>query len=303
MTNKANDNFAPGTAINQVESGLFFKSILKWKDGTIERTEDYLIQEEPLEIVFRFQEKGKTVLKPISVTMRTPGHDEDLILGFLFNEGLINSLYEIKDLEFKFTCSGEAMENQTAIVSVNWQTGERAKTLDRHFYTNSSCGVCGKTSIDLSLDSLAYIPKKLPGTLDPYKLILLPEKLRANQVLFHKTGSVHACGLFDLEGNLIHFCEDVGRHNAMDKLVGWCLRHDLNPASEHILMLSGRASFELIQKAMSIGIPVVLSVGAPSHLAVNLANESGMSLAGFMKIDSLNIYSGEDRFKLESNAI
>jgi FdhD protein len=299
MNHKPQNKIEQGSERLPFESGLSLNRILKWQTGKFQKVEDYLVMEEPLEIVFRFQEDGKTTLKPISVTMRTTGQDDDLILGFLFNEGLINSPNEILDLEFKFTCHGEAMENQTAVVSVSKQTAERAKNLDRHFYTNSSCGVCGKTSIDLSLDSLAYIPKSLARAIDPNMIIQLPGTMRAKQNLFHKSGGVHACGLFNLEGDLLHFCEDVGRHNAMDKLVGWCLRNDLNPASEHILMLSGRASFELIQKAMSIGIPVVLSVGAPSHLAVNMANESGMSLAGFMKQDSFNIYSGEDRFQLD----
>ncbi len=288
---------------NMEEAGIYRGRVQKWQKGKLTSEDDFIAVEEPIEIIFRHQKDGHTALKPISVTMRTPGQDEDLILGFLFNEGLIKSLNEIIDIDFKFTCSGTAMENQTAIVTVSIEAAERAKAIDRHFYTNSSCGVCGKTTIDLSMDALAYVPKKLNRVLEPEIMVELPGILRSNQKLFHKTGGVHACGLFNLDGTLIHHCEDVGRHNAMDKLVGWCLKHDLFPASEHILVLSGRASFELIQKAMSLGIPVVLSVGAPSHLAVCMALESGMTLTGFLKSDGFNIYSGLDRFKLDESAV
>ncbi|MBK9272594.1 MAG: formate dehydrogenase accessory sulfurtransferase FdhD [Saprospiraceae bacterium] len=281
-----------------IQEGTFSQEILKWKSGQISKQLDKLALEEPLEIVTRYRDAAQDKSKVISITMRTPGCDKDLIIGFLFNENIITSKTDILEIDFKFNCNGEGQEHQTAIVVVDPKLNLRIESLDRHFYTNSSCGVCGKTAIDLALDYMAYVPKLLNECIDPSSICELPEKLRSHQTVFHETGGIHACGIFDLNQTLIHYAEDVGRHNAMDKLTGFCLTHQLVPAADHILVLSGRASFELIQKAMSTGFPIVISVGAPSHLAVELARISGMTLIGFVKKEGFNIYSGDHRIKM-----
>jgi len=281
--------------------GISNFTIMKWSSGDFQSKNDQLAIEEPLEIVAKYQLGNNTIHKPISVTMRTPGDDFSLILGFLYNEGLITSLAEVTDIEFRFTCDGEAQEQQTAIVSLAESVIPRISNLERHFYTNSSCGVCGKTAIDLAMNHIAYVPKSLDESLNPEQITIAPDILKSHQTLFHETGGIHASGIFDLNMNLLHFAEDVGRHNAMDKLSGWCIKNKILPASDHVLVLSGRTSFELIQKAMSIGIPIVLSVGAPSHLAVELARLNGMSLIGFIKSKSFNIYSGHHRISKNKN--
>jgi FdhD protein len=275
--------------------GIWNTSVLKLA-GTDQKVTDDIIVEEPLEIILKFKHHNKSILKTISITMRTPGDDENLVRGFLFTEGIIkNPLQDIEKFEFRFDCNAEPVEQQTIIVHLRENILPEIENLDRHFYTSSSCGVCGKQSIDLALNNCSFILKKNQPQVEQKILYQLPEILRIQQTLFQKSGGNHGCGLFDTRGNLILFAEDVGRHNAMDKLAGKALTNSLVPLNDHIILLSGRASFELIQKALMIGTPIIAAVGAPSSLAIQTADSFGMSLIGFLKPGMGNIYCHPDR--------
>ncbi|WP_118952625.1 formate dehydrogenase accessory sulfurtransferase FdhD [Taibaiella helva] len=255
--------------------------------------EDVLAVEEPLEIRLLYHDP-QPVLRKLSVTMRTPGHDADLAAGFLFTEGILQSNAQIEALT-------QPEENviQVALVPGARPVLSRA---DRNFYTTSSCGVCGKSSIDAIRTVSAYAEQ--PDTLSVPAALLyrLPELLRAQQEVFESTGGLHASALFDTEGRFLDLREDVGRHNALDKLIGAAFRVQRLPLDQVILLLSGRASFELVQKAAMAGIRVVAAVGAPSSLAVALAEEQGMTLAGFLREERFNIYTGGHRITFPAGA-
>ena len=261
-------------------------------------SEDIVAVEEPLEINIVFGKTTDRSKKNISVTMRTPDeNDFDLAGGFLFTEGIITSAKDI--LQVRYTASELEQNAQTNVVTVelNSELVFDSEKLNRHFYTSSSCGVCGKTSIEMvQTNSCFTIIKNFP-TVERDVFFSLPDKLRAAQKNFNLTGAIHAAALFDTKGNLIAAKEDVGRHNALDKLIGDALRKNLLPLSHHILLVSGRTSFELIQKASMAGIPIVAAVGAPSSLAVELADENNMTLIGFLRGNNFNIYTGSDRIK------
>ena len=261
-------------------------------DGTAKPRSDLLAAEEPLEI--RINVGGEE--QRISVTMRTPGNDFELAVGFLVTEGVIAGKQDIDQVRY---CVGGPTEQQYNIVTVALRPGVTfdAERLRRNFYATSSCGVCGKAS----LESLAVRPgPPLPAgpVVDPALLTSLPDRLREKQKLFERTGGLHAAGLFEPDGKLVAVREDVGRHNAVDKLIGWMLLEGRFPAGERIMVVSGRASFEIMQKALAAGIPLVAAVSAPSSLAVELAHDFGMSLAGFVRDGSLNVYAGEQRFRV-----
>jgi len=220
--------------------------------------------------------------------MRTPGHDWDLATGFLFTEGIIDNYNSIESI----TVPAE----NVIVIHVSKDTNVNLQKLQRHFYTSSSCGVCGKGSIE-AIYTLNGKAKVSDFTIDPTLLCSLPERLRKEQSVFDQTGGLHASAIFDLQGNLQLLREDVGRHNALDKVIGSAFRQKQLPLDKHILLLSGRASFELIQKAAMAGIGMVAAIGAPSSLAVELANDCGMTLCGFLKNDRFNIYSGNQRIK------
>lgn len=244
---------------------------------------DVLAVEEPLDI--RIDAGGIT--RSVAITMRTPGRDEDLARGFLFTEGVLTATIKT---------SVEVKKENVVVVTLPKGQSVDWKRLERHSYTSSSCGVCGKTSLEQVYAAVPY--GNTPGVelrVAPETISLLPEKLRAAQELFDKTGGIHAAGLFDLSGKLLHFAEDVGRHNALDKLIGFALRKKLLPLDQHLLLLSGRASFELIQKAAMAGISLVAAVGAPSSLAVSLAEEMGLTLCGFVRDGGFNVYCGAER--------
>jgi len=242
-------------------------------DGSLSPADDLLAVEEPLQI--------RVNGRDLSITMRTPGHDRELAAGFLFTEGTIESREDVAAIEV-----GENVVSLTLAVGVDIPVA-------RNFYTSSSCGVCGKASIE-SLYAAGC--RMLPRCEAAREVIHgLPEKLRAAQAAFDHTGGLHGAGLFDLAGNLQMVREDVGRHNAVDKLAGAAFLDGRLPLAECILMLSGRASFELVQKAAMAGIPVVAAVGAPSSLAVETARRFGMTLAGFVRDGRFNIYSGVGR--------
>ncbi len=262
------------------------------------RTEliDSISVEEPLEIILKFQNGNKTYSKSISITMRTPGEDEDLARGFLFNEGLLQDpVHDIAKMELLFDCAGDELRQQSLIVKLREGYLPNLDRIDRHFYTTSSCGVCGKASIDLMLDQCVYLLRKEEPKVNKEILFTLPEKLRSKQTTFHKTGGIHGCGIFDTDGQLHYWAEDVGRHNAMDKLCSKALMAGIVPLQNHIIVLSGRASFELVHKAAMIGCPILAAVGAPSSLAIETADAFGMSLVGFLKEHSANLYTHTNR--------
>jgi FdhD protein len=258
-------------------------------------TDDLLAVEEPLEIRIGFGSENNRQQKNISVTMRTPGNDFELASGFLFTEGILKSNQDI--LSIKYCTDLNTVENLENIVRVELQPHVEfdLKFLERNFYTSSSCGVCGKASIDAVRTVCEMIANNDNITIQSSLIIQLPELLRKQQNVFEYTGGLHACALFDLDGKLLLVREDVGRHNALDKLAGAALASDILPLNKHILLLSGRASFELIQKAAMCGIKIVCAVGAPSSLAVQMANEFGITLIGFLRNGGFNIYCNAGR--------
>ncbi|CAG5068393.1 Sulfur carrier protein FdhD [Dyadobacter sp. CECT 9623] len=255
--------------------------------GSAEK-EDFLAVEEPLEIRLAYQNSGKSEWRNISVTMRTPGFDRELAAGFLLTEGIIKSINAIKNIEIS------VFEENQVLVTLSESSEPNLNTSERNFYTTSSCGVCGKASIDAIKTVSSY---SLQNTLEVSREVLftLGSRISGQQNIFQETGGLHAASLFDAAGDLINICEDVGRHNALDKLIGTALLENQLPLTSKMLLLSGRASFELIQKALMAGIELVAAIGAPSSLAVELAEENNMTLVGFLKNDRLNVYTGYHR--------
>lgn len=251
--------------------------------------EDLLAVEQPLEIKIVYGPENDRQQKNISVTMCTPGNDEELATGFLFTEGIITGNDDIMN------CGSAG--NNIVIATLRPGISFDPKKIERHFYTSSSCGVCGKSSIDAVKNVFTNNIVKDNININASVLTKLPEALRKQQEVFEYTGGLHASALFDLEGNLLLTREDVGRHNALDKLIGASLMAGNVPIDNHILLLSGRASFELIQKAAMAGIKFVCAVGAPSSLAVELAKETDITLVGFLRDGRFNIYCGEQRIK------
>jgi FdhD protein len=254
--------------------------------------EDLLAVEEPLEIRIIYGPERERLQKNISVTMCTPGYDEELAIGFLFTEGIIKNKEDI------LGCSSLGIAgNNIVTVDLTPKISFDPKKIERHFYTSSSCGVCGKSSIDAVKTAFSNNNSKDNLSVSASIITVLPESLRKQQKVFEYTGGLHASALFDLSGQLLLAREDVGRHNALDKLIGAALMDNKTPLNNHILLLSGRASFELIQKAAMAGIKIVCAVGAPSSLAVEMAKEFDMTLIGFLRDGRFNIYSGDRRIK------
>lgn len=259
--------------------------------STIHSYIDTLSVEEPLEIKISYCIQKKQREFTVSVTMRTPGKDFDLALGFLFTEGIIVSASQLKNICY--------LHENVVLVELKEDVVPHLLKSDRNFYTTSSCGVCGKTSIE-AIKTVSPFRKldKESLTIDQKIFYSLPEKLRATQDEFSATGGIHASGLFSVDGRLLFLREDVGRHNALDKLIGHALVNNLLPLQSHILVLSGRASFELIQKAAMAGISIVAAIGAPSTLAVTLARESDITLLGFLKKDKFNMYHRSNSLRI-----
>ena len=253
--------------------------------------QDYLTTEEPLEI--RLIAGGER--RTIAITMRTPGNDFELAAGFLYSEGIITHKQDIRRITHCID-PGTDPSNRYNIVNVEL-TSEifpEITSLERHFYTTSACGVCGKTSLEsLHLRGCSAIEKT--QTISSETICNLPEKLRNAQKVFSTTGGLHAAAVFNLDGELISLREDVGRHNALDKLIGTALLNDYLPFNNHIILVSGRSSFEILQKCLIAGVPIVCAVSAPSSLAVQLAEEFGITLIGFLRGQKFNIYSGFER--------
>ena len=255
-------------------------------ENRLAKRKDYVITEEPLELRLIAGSKKTSV----AITMRTPGHDFELAAGFLFAEGVIDSKADITGISYCLDREVSS-EQRYNIVNVSLAKHElpALANLERHFFTTSACGVCGKASLD-ALELRGYLPLSTRLRLEPDILHTLPAQLASEQSLFKETGGLHAAALFSRHGELLALREDVGRHNALDKLIGWALLNDHLPLSEMILLVSGRASYELLQKALSAGISLFCAVSAPSSLAVDLARKFNISLIGFLRKNSFNIY-------------
>jgi FdhD protein len=266
--------------------------IKKVSTNSIIETEDQLAVEEPLEIQVKYAPDGKQIKKSISVTMRTPGNDEELAVGFLFTEGIISNPGQIESVKT------DIFDENKVIVTLTENVIPKLHSSERNFYTTSSCGVCGKSSID-AIKTVSSFPIKEDNILIATGLFYtLQQTLSKQQEIFQNTGGLHASAIFDLQGNFILLREDVGRHNALDKVIGASFLTGQLPLKNTILLLSGRASFELIQKSGMAGIRIVAAIGAPSSLALELAEEFGITLIGFLGREKFNIYSGSQRITL-----
>ena len=274
--------------------------ILKFRSNNLQEVNDQISIEEPLEITIKYKNKENWVENAISITMRTPGDDEDLVRGFLFNERVIEKIDYIESIELAGDPVGQYKLKNKAVVTINNSENIDIDKIKRNFLTNSSCGVCGKTS----LDSLEIIKKdKILKSIPKIKhdtIMKSPNMLRQNQSEFSKTGGIHASGLFNASGEIIAVKEDVGRHNALDKLIGFVLKKELLDNSSQFLTCSGRLNFDLVQKALMANIGVLIGVGAPTSLAIDLANKFDMTLVGFVKEDSFNIYSNNERIIIKN---
>ena len=259
--------------------------VSEWDDGKLHRKDDYLAAEEPLEI--------RVGEEPLSVTMRTPGHDRELAAGFLFTEGLIQRREQIVNLESAEPKDGTNRGNVIQAELAPDAAPDFVK-MKRHFFAASSCGICGKASIDSIRARLLAAPNP-DFRLDAELLVRLPDALRSSQDVFQRTGGLHAAALFDPRGKLLVLREDIGRHNAVDKVIGWALLEGHVPLADSVLLVSGRGGFEIVQKAIIAGVPLVASVSAPSSLAVQLARELRLTLIGFLRGRRFVIYAGEER--------
>ncbi|GAB2847394.1 formate dehydrogenase accessory sulfurtransferase FdhD [Streptomyces deserti] len=273
------------------------RRVLRIRDGALSTRPDTLVAEEPLEI--------RLGGKPLAITMRTPGDDFALAAGFLVSEGVVGRAEEVANIVYCAGATSGGGANTYNVVDVQLAPGVPVPdiTLERNVYTTSSCGLCGKASLDAVRTTARWpIADMPPVRVTPGLLAVLPDQLRAAQRVFERTGGLHAAGLFSPEGELLDLREDVGRHNAVDKLIGRALQSGQLPLSRSILLVSGRASFELAQKAVMAGIPVLAAVSAPSSLAVDLAAETGLTLVGFLRGGSMNVYAGEQRLDLQAGA-
>ncbi|WP_225803104.1 formate dehydrogenase accessory sulfurtransferase FdhD [Streptomyces sp. NK15101] len=268
------------------------RRVLRIRGGAVNTRPDTLVAEEPLEIRLNG--------RPIAITMRTPGDDFALAAGFLVSEGVLAAASDVRNIVY---CAGATDDGRNTynVVDVQLAPGVAVPdiSLERNVYTTSSCGLCGKASLDAVRTTARFpIADAPPLRIAPALLSLLPDRLRAAQRVFDSTGGLHAAALFTEDGELLDVREDVGRHNAVDKLVGRALREGLLPLERAVLLVSGRASFELAQKAVMAGIPVLAAVSAPSSLAVDLAAETGLTLVGFLRGPDMNVYAGEHRIVL-----
>ncbi|MGQ4436255.1 formate dehydrogenase accessory sulfurtransferase FdhD [Streptomyces sp. SAS_260] len=273
------------------------RKVIRIRDGAVSTRPDTLVAEEPLEIRLNG--------KPLAITMRTPGDDFALAAGFLVSEGVLANTYDLQNIVYCAGATGEGGSNSYNVVDVRTSPEVVIPdiTLERNVYTTSSCGLCGKASLDAVRTTARWpIADTPPVRVEPALLASLPDRLRAAQRVFDRTGGLHAAALFSEAGDLLDIREDVGRHNAVDKLVGRALQNGDLPLSRVILLVSGRASFELAQKAVMAGIPVLAAVSAPSSLAVDLAAETGLTLVGFLRGSNMNVYAGEDRIALQATA-
>ena len=269
--------------------------VLKFSSKKFKNIKDLVSIEEPLEISLKFKEQDKWITQNLLITMRTPGNDKDLVRGFLFNEQIVQSIKDIESVESYGDKVGQYNIKNKILATLNNSQNVNISKIKRDFLINSSCGVCGKSS----LDALEIIKKNKTNSSEPKitkeTVILSPKILQENQSEFSKTGGIHASGLFSSNGELVNLREDVGRHNALDKLIGNALINDqLNPKTQFITC-SGRLNFELVQKVLMTDIGIMIGVGAPTSLAIDLANKFDITLIGFVKRDSFNIYTNNKK--------
>ena len=273
--------------------------VLKYSSNNFNDVEDLVSIEEPLEISLKYKEKDNWVEQTLSITMRTPGNDEDLVRGFLFNEQIVKSLNDIDSIESYGDKVGQYKIQNKILATLNNSENVNISKIKRDFLTNSSCGVCGKSS----LDALEIIKTTKTNALEPKiskdVIIQSPDILREGQSEFSKTGGIHASGLFNSDGKLVDLREDVGRHNALDKLIGCALEKNQFDPNEQFITCSGRLNFELVQKVLMTDIGIMIGVGAPTSLAIDLANKFDIALIGFVKRDSFNIYTNNKKVKVE----
>lgn len=273
-------------------------TIYRVSDQGVEARPDLLAVEEPLEIRLGYGPAADRQQKSLSVTMRTPGHDEELGLGFLWTEGIIQRREEVRSVQHCTDLGRDEQRGNVLRIELQPEVELDWSKLERHFYTTSSCGVCGKASIDAVRSTGCPVLPRTDMHIDPAVIHRLPDTLREAQAIFDHTGGLHAAGLFDANGELRLMREDVGRHNAMDKLIGAALQRSWLPLHQHMVLLSGRASFELVQKALMAGVPLLAAVGAPSSLAVDLAQDFGLTLLGFVRGGRFNVYAGAERLRI-----
>jgi FdhD protein len=272
-----------GAVMRPPARSVLLTQVTEWEDGVARAVEDMLAVEEPLEI--------RVNGSPLTVTMRTPGHDLELAAGFLLTEGIVESADDIAAIRAADAETGA--KSNTVDVELHTQSFDAAD-LQRNFYAASSCGICGKATIE-SIRRRGLRAPNPEFRVRPEVLCGLPEAIRAQQAVFERTGGLHAAALFDAGGTLMVLREDIGRHNAVDKVIGWAMHAAKLLLSESILMVSGRGGFEIAQKALAGGVPVMASVSAPSSLAVKLARELGLTLIGFLRGQRFVVYAGESR--------
>ena len=273
--------------------------VLKYSSNNFEDVEDLVSIEEPLEISLKYKEKNKWIEQTLSITMRTPGNDDDLVRGFLFNEQIVKSINDIDSIESYGDKVGQYKIQNKILATLNNSENINISKIKRDFLTNSSCGVCGKSS----LDALEIIKTTKTNASEPKiskdVVIQSPNILREGQSEFSKTGGIHASGLFNSDGKLIALREDVGRHNALDKLIGCALEKKQFDPKNQFITCSGRLNFELVQKVLMTDIGIMIGVGAPTSLAIDLANKFDITLVGFVKRDSFNIYTNNKKVKVD----
>ena len=273
--------------------------VLKYSYNNFEDVEDLVSIEEPLEISLKYKEKNKWIEQTLSITMRTPGNDDDLVRGFLFNEQIVKSINDIDSIESYGDKVGQYKIQNKILATLNNSENVNISKIKRDFLTNSSCGVCGKSS----LDALEIIKSTKTNASEPKiskdVVIQSPNILREGQSEFSKTGGIHASGLFNSDGKLIALREDVGRHNALDKLIGCALEKKQFDPKNQFITCSGRLNFELVQKVLMTDIGIMIGVGAPTSLAIDLANKFDITLIGFVKMDSFNIYTNNKKVKVD----
>ena len=273
--------------------------VLKYSSNNFEDVEDLVSIEEPLEISLKYKEKNKWIEQTLSITMRTPGNDDDLVRGFLFNEQIVKSINDIDSIESYGDKVGQYKIQNKILATLNNSENINISKIKRDFLTNSSCGVCGKSS----LDALEIIKTTKTNASEPKiskdVIIQSPNILREGQSEFSKTGGIHASGLFNSGGKLIALREDVGRHNALDKLIGCALEKKQFDPKNQFITCSGRLNFELVQKVLMTDIGIMIGVGAPTSLAIDLANKFDITLIGFVKRDSFNIYTNNKKVKVD----
>ena len=269
--------------------------VTKFKKNRLENTEDFISIEEPLEISLKYKDNEKFISRSLSITMRTPGNDEDLVRGFLFNEQIIENIKDIESIESFGEKVGQYNIQNKIIVTLNNSKNINISKIKRDFLSNSSCGVCGKSSLDALEITKKQKASKLNPKISKDIIIKSPNTLRQNQSEFAKTGGIHASGLFSSNGDLLSLKEDVGRHNALDKLIGDSLLNGFLKPEDQFITCSGRLNFELVQKVLMTNIGLMIGVGAPTSLAIDLANRFDMTLVGFVKEDSFNIYTNNQK--------